>query len=123
MIRIFIAVILLCLTSSAASAAEVEAPAGTVHKLSAEDIAAIQNAKVATAEKAAVYPAGADEVAELDTRTKRKIHGQIGFGVGTGGYTEMFGTVVAPLGEDGTLAVSIARQSGGRYYRDYRRRR
>lgn len=44
----------------------------------------------------------------------RAVHGEIGFGVGTGGGREAFGSVVAPLGETGTAAFSYD-YSRGRY--------
>jgi hypothetical protein len=35
------------------------------------------------------------------------VHGEVGFGIGTGGYREAFGTAVMPLGDDGLFAFSF----------------
>ena len=38
---------------------------------------------------------------------KPQIHGEVGVAVGTGGYREVFGTAVYPIGEDGVAAISM----------------
>jgi hypothetical protein len=38
---------------------------------------------------------------------KPQVHGEVGVAVGTGGYREVFGTAVYPLGEDGAAAISM----------------
>ena len=55
----------------------------------------------------------------------RRVHGEVGFGLGTGGGREAFGTVVAPLGETGTAAFSYdyARDAGRGYGYAYPRQR
>ena len=50
---------------------------------------------------------------------KRQVHGEYGFTVGTGGYREVFGTAIVPMGEDGVAAVSLDFVDLGR--RRYRR--
>ena len=65
------------------------------------------------AEVAAAKEAGAKahaETAALDgaPRYKRQIHGEVGFGIGTNGYRSAYGTAVAPLGDTGVLAISLA---------------
>jgi hypothetical protein len=92
-----------------------EAPIGTVMRLTPEQIAAIENAKLkrATAAEAAAQSATIEDV----TKTPRRslpIHGEAGFAVGTGGYTAFFGTVVTPLGDDGFAAFSFETQNYGR---------
>jgi len=50
-------------------------------------------------------------------RRDRKIHGEVGFGIGSRGSNSQYGTVVAPLGETGTAAFSYERTDYGRNYR------
>jgi len=40
------------------------------------------------------------------------LHGSVGFGIGTGGMREVFGSTMMPLGENGAAAFSF---STGRY--------
>ena len=37
----------------------------------------------------------------------RRIEGELGVAIGTGGYREAFGTAVIPLGQDGTAIISF----------------
>ena len=50
-------------------------------------------------------------------RRDRKVHGEVGFGIGSGGSNSQYGTVVAPLGDSGTAAFSYERNDYGRNYR------
>jgi hypothetical protein len=92
-----------------------------VHRLSDIQIAAIADAQ---AQRSDVAPMGvAEEPLAIDddgAQPKRKIHGEIGFGIGSGGYSEVFGTVVTPLGDNGVFAFTFAQQNGAQYNR-YRR--
>jgi hypothetical protein len=93
----------LMLSASAAYAAP-GAPTETITRLTPAQIAAIEDARIAR-ESASVV------LIETDTpKPPREIHGEIGFGIGTRGYSEIFGTVVTPLGDDGAAAFSFARQ-------------
>jgi len=47
----------------------------------------------------------------------RQIHGEVGVAVGTGGYRSGYITSVMPLGETGTLALTIGQEKNG--YRQY----
>jgi hypothetical protein len=38
---------------------------------------------------------------------RRQVHGEVGFSVGTGGYREVFGTAIYPIGDDGAAAISM----------------
>jgi len=44
---------------------------------------------------------------------KRQLHGEVGFGVGSRGERFAYGTVVAPLGDNGYAAFSFADGSYG----------
>lgn len=52
-----------------------------------------------------------------EARPDRKIHGEMGVAVGTGGYNSLYGTVVTPLGDSGSAAFSFERSDYGRNYR------
>jgi hypothetical protein len=101
---------LLMLSASAAFAVPPvpDAPVGTVIRLTSAEIAAIEDAKIA---REGVEPVQVDSETP---KPPREIHGEVGFGIGTRGYSEVFGTVVTPLGDDGVAAFSFSRQTYGR---------
>ncbi len=47
----------------------------------------------------------------------RTIEGEVGVSVGTGGYREVFGTAVVPVGKDGTAIISIGGEDSDRRYK------
>ncbi|MGI4877866.1 MAG: hypothetical protein ACRYG4_10325 [Janthinobacterium lividum] len=92
-------VILLSLTAVPAVAADAGDPsAPTLHRLSPGEV----DAALASGEE---RNRAADALAAVDG-TGRKIHGEVGLGVATGGGREAFGSMIAPLGETGTAAFS-----------------
>lgn len=74
-------------------------------RLSPEQIDAI------LADAAAKRAGSSNRVADLDepdpTSPPPRVHGEIGVGIGTGGYREAFGTAFYPIGEDGMAAISF----------------
>lgn len=58
-----------------------------------------------------------DAVLGLEPVQDRAVHGEIGFAIGSGGYSAVFGTAVMPLGESGYLALSLADERGGGFGR------
>ena len=82
-------------------------PSGRVHRLSPEEAQAVQDA---AADRDINAPS-------LDDRPvpDGRIHGEIGFGIGTGGYNSIFGTAYIPLGDDGFAALSFERSDFGRH--------
>jgi hypothetical protein len=105
---IFPTLVMLSVSAAEAAPPAVDAPAGRIIRLTSAQIAAIEHAKIA---RESASPA---EV-ETDTpKPLREIHGEIGFGIGTRGYSEVFGTIITPLGDDGAAAFSFARQTYGR---------
>ena len=55
---------------------------------------------------------------DADLPPIRDVHGEVGVSIGTGGYREMFGTAVYPLGDDGVAAISLDLVDWGhRHYR------
>ena len=96
----------LVFASGTALAEPVKTGNGTVHRLSPEQAEAVQDA---AADRNINAPS-------LDDRQvpDGRIHGEIGFGIGTGGYNSIFGTAFVPLGEDGFAAFSFERSDFGR---------
>ena len=43
----------------------------------------------------------------IEAPVKPQVHGEVGVAVGTGGYREVFGTAITPIGEDGAAAISL----------------
>lgn len=50
----------------------------------------------------------------------RPIEGEVGVSIGSGGYREVFGTAIVPVGAEGVAIISI---DAGESRREYRRRR
>lgn len=103
-INVFVVLVALFGVSSGAAAE-------TVHRLSPTEAEAVQEA----AASRNINAPSLDDRAAPDGR----IHGEIGFGIGTGGYNSIFGTAVVPLGDDGFAALSFERSNFGR--RPFRR--
>jgi len=110
--------------SAATSVAE---PAATVAPAAAPAITAetirLTPAQIAAAQAEGEHRNRAAEALALTDddfgapRRDRKIHGEVGFGIGSRGSNSQYGTVVAPLGDSGTAAFSYERSDYGRNYR------
>ena len=84
------------------------------HRLTAAEIDAVLAA-------AARRRGSGDVVADAkgaETAALRRplVEGEVGFGIGTGGYRSAFGTAYVPLPGDGSLAVSFDTERGPRGY-------
>jgi hypothetical protein len=99
-----VALVALMMTANPAIAsAETE---GVVVRLSAEDAEAAKEA--AAKRNLSSHFSGEQDALVNDKRSFfGPVHGEIGFGIGTSGYREAFGTAVMPLGEDGLFAFSF----------------
>lgn len=113
------AFVLPLLLTAPAHAAIVADNGATIHRLTPAQIAAIGDAQAQRKDGAAALGVAEEPsvLVEDITPPKRKVHGEIGFGVGTGGYSQIFATVIAPLGESGIFAFSFSQANGGQYYR------
>lgn len=102
-------VVSLAISGNVARAADtgVCQPCGIVHRLSPEEAEAVQDAAAKRNIDALLF--------EDQRVPDGRIHGEIGFGIGTGGYSSVFGTAIVPLGEDGTAAFSLGRTNFGRH--------
>ncbi|MEO5809564.1 MAG: hypothetical protein ABIR51_05820 [Sphingomicrobium sp.] len=65
--------------------------------------------RLSDAEIAKVLEAAAEkrEAVEQRQSEKRQIHGEVGFSVGTGGYSSVYGTAAIPILNDGLAIVSF----------------
>ncbi len=106
----------------AAGTASAQEPAGTVYRLSPDEIARIDPRPAAQDPKLAYDPlfdrslfAPGDEV-----RTDRRPHGEVGAFVGSGGARGIYGTTTVPVGENGSASFSFENSNYGD--RRYRRR-
>lgn len=82
------------------------AAAGIVRRLSPEDAEAV---------KEAAARRNTEGVAIEDRQTPDgRIHGEVGFGIGTGGYRSVFGAAIVPLGDNGVAAFSFEQTNFGR---------
>ena len=61
--------------------------------------------KNATAEKHA--PVQELTAKEAEQAPLPPVHGEVGIGTGTGGYRQVFGTAIYPVGNDGMAAISL----------------
>lgn len=97
-----------CLAAAAAlmapSVALAQASPTDERRLSPEQVESIL-ADAAAKRAASVKPVS--DLDEADPPPPPQIHGEIGFGIGTGGYREAFGTAVYPIGENGAAAISF----------------
>lgn len=47
------------------------------------------------------------ELGEEDAPAAPQVHGEVGFGIGTGGYREAYGSAIYGLGKDASAAISL----------------
>jgi hypothetical protein len=97
------------LSPSLASAEVPAAPASTdERRLTPEQVEAVL-AEAASKRHAAEaqVPAAEPVIDDADLPPIRDVHGEVGVSIGSGGYREMFGTSIYPLGDDGMAAISL----------------
>lgn len=95
-------------------AAEPDAPLAPVHSLSEAEVARILD------EAAAKHQRIGAIAEDLEgERPRAPVHGEVGFGIGTGGYRSAYGTAVVPL-DDGFAILSFDRTIFGSRNRLYR---
>jgi hypothetical protein len=87
--------------------AQAEKP-GTIVRLSAAEAEAAKEAAAKRNTARADQPIGPDgAVAEDRAPLFGPIHGEVGFGIGTGGYRELFGAAALPIGEKGGFSFAF----------------
>ena len=114
---ILIAAIALATAQNAAD----PAPGNGEHRLTPEQIEAVLAEAAARREAADERAQLTIEIPGLDPLPPPQLHGEFGIGMGTGGYREVFGTGIYPMGQDGVAAVTFDFVDFGN--RSYRRDR
>lgn len=125
---------LLAVLTAAAGLAAVAPAAWAQEAITTAPVAAATSAALPVA-KAAATPASTDTAAQIDTWIKkappvdlddgapggvttsqapRKVHGEVGVSVGSGGYRSAYAVSVMPIGETGTLTLAVSESKGGR---------
>jgi len=111
-----LATLALALAASAAHAAETTATAPDAQAdASADTMAQIQQ-WIAQAKPVDLDEPGADGVVVREA--PRKVHGEAGVAVGTGGYRSAYVASLFPIGESGTLGIAVSETrmgSAGRF--------
>ena len=88
---------------SAVTAAEPASSPSSERRLSPEQIEAVL-AEAAKKRQAAEGHAVANSI---ERSASRKAHGEVGVSVGTGGYREVSGSAIAPMGENGAATIAV----------------
>ena len=89
------------LISPASAFADTSAPIASERRLTPEQVEAVL-AEAAAKRKMMDQQQAADGLA-----VPARVHGEVGFAIGTGGYREMYGTAIYPLGDNGFAQVSL----------------
>ena len=76
-------------------------------RLTPQQVEAILAEAAAKREAAAGRPTLESPDEEADAPATPQVHGEVGFGIGTGGYREAYGTAIYPLGKEGVAAISF----------------
>ena len=114
-------ILIAAIAIAAAQGAADPAPLASEHRLTPEQIETVL-AEVEAKRKASESRAATTiEIADLEPLPKPQLHGEFGIGMGTGGYREIFGTGIYPMGTGGVAAFSFDLVDFGN--RSYRRDR
>jgi hypothetical protein len=113
-------ILLAAIALTAAQAAADPAPDGSERRLTPEQIEAVLAEAAARREASQTRPSATVEIEDLEPMRSPPVHGEFGIGVGTGGYREIFGTSIVPMGTNGGAAFSFDFVDWGdrRYPRD-----
>ena len=114
-------ILIVAIALAAAQSAPEAAPASPEHRLTPEQVEAVLADVGAKREAAEMRAADRIEITELEPLQPPQLHGEFGIGMGTGGYREIFGTGVYPMGTDGVAAFTFDFVDLGN--RSYRRNR
>ena len=96
-----------------------------LHRIVTLIVALLLTAPAIAQDTRRLTPAQVEQILEEAARKRvaadkppaRVIEGEVGVSVGTGGYREVFGTAVVPVGKDATAIVSIGGEESNRRYR------
>ena len=89
--------------------------AGTAAHAEERVIALSPAEKAELLDELAARPAKVDAGEPAINGRGREVHGEVGMFVGTGGARGLFGSAVAPVGENGSIAVAFENSRYGRF--------
>lgn len=99
---ILLATLLMPVPALAQPSAPASAPPSE-HRLSPDEIEAI----LAEAAKKREVTERSLGLETMELQPKPQVHGEVGVAVGTGGYREVFGTAIYPMGDEGAATISL----------------
>ncbi|MCL6699158.1 hypothetical protein LZ496_10250 [Sphingomonas sp. NSE70-1] len=114
-------ILIAAIALAAAQSAADPAPPASEHRLTPERIETVLAEAAAKRQASEQRAATTMEIADLEPLPPPQLHGEFGISAGTGGYREIFGTGVYPMGTDGVAAFSFDFVDFGN--RSYRRNR
>ena len=92
---------------AAAQAGTQPATSSGEHRLTPEQIEAVLADAAKKREASERQSPAPIDIADLEPLRAPQVHGEFGIGAGTGGYREIFGTSIVPLGTSGGAAFSF----------------
>ena len=100
-------ILIAAIALAAAQAAADPAPTSGEHRLTPEQVETVLAEAAAKREASEKRATSTIEITDLEPLPPPQLHGEFGIGMGTGGYREMFGTGIYPMGQDGVAAFSF----------------
>ena len=100
-------ILITAIALAAAQAAADPAPAGSERRLTPEQVEAVLAESAAKREASQKRPPGTVEIEDLEPMRAPPVRGEFGIGMGTGGYREIFGSSIVPMGRNGGAAFSF----------------
>ena len=100
-------ILITAIALAAAQAAADPAPAGSERRLTPEQVEAVLAEAAAKREASQKRPPGTVEIEDLEPMRAPPVRGEFGIGMGTGGYREIFGSSIVPMGRNGGAAFSF----------------
>ncbi len=100
-------ILIAAIALAAAQSAADPAPAGSERRLTPEQVEAVLADAAAKREASERRAQSTVAIEDLDPMRVPPVHGEFGIGVGTGGYREIFGTGIYPMGTNGGAAISF----------------
>lgn len=99
-------ILIAAIALAAAQTAADPAPSSGEHRLTPEQIEAVLAEAAAKREASEKKALATVEIADVEP-LRPPPHGEFGIGMGTGGYREIFGSSIIPMGTNGGAALSF----------------
>lgn len=95
------------LALAAAQTAAEPAPTSGEHRLTPEQVEAVLAEAARKREASERRAPSMIDIPDLEPMSPPQVHGEFGIGAGTGGYREIFGSSIVPMGTNGGAAFSF----------------